>query len=97
MSGKKPFIPAFVLVCSWDGGVLAGCSVDMARGFVMALLAVVLVGNALSVGGAESELDPLAIECRLELCDAVVDSFFLFGGDGGVGGAGAAATAAAVV
>ena len=37
-------------------------------------------------------MDPLALDCRLELRDAAVEGFFLFGGDGGVGGSGAAAT-----
>ena len=41
-------------------------------------------------------LDPLALDCRLELRDVAVKGFFLFGGDSGVGGAGAAAAAAVV-
>ena len=39
-------------------------------------------------------MDPLALDCRLELRDAAVEGFFLFGGVSGVGGAGAAAAAA---
>ena len=66
----------------------------MARGFVTARLAVVLVANAVTVGGAEPSLDPLALDFRLELRDAAVEGLFLFGGDGGVGGSGAAAASA---
>ena len=69
----------------------AGCCVNVAHGFVMAQLAAMLVGNAVSVGGAEPTLDPLALDCRFELLDAAVESFFLFGGDSGVGGVGVAA------
>ena len=65
-------------------------------GVVMAQLAVVLVGNAVSVRGAEPTFDPLALDCRFELLNAAVKSFFLFGGDGGVGVTGAAAAAAVV-
>ena len=65
----------------------------MARGFVMAQLSVVLVGNAVSVGGVEPTLDPLALDFCFKLFDAAVESFFLFGGDGGVGVVGAAAAA----
>ena len=96
MSGQKPVVPTFVFVCSWDGRVFAGCCIEVARGFVAARLAVVLVANAMAVGGAETALDPLALDFRLELRDAAVEGFFLFGGDGGVGGAGAADNAAAV-
>ena len=63
----------------------------------MARLTVVLVGNAVSMGGAEPTLDPLAFDCRFEFFDAAVDSFFLFAGDGGVGGTGAAVAVATVV
>ena len=65
----------------------------MARGFVMAQLSAVLVGNAVSVGGVEPTLDPLALDFCFKLFDAAVESFFLFGGDGGVGVVGAAAAA----
>ena len=68
----------------------------MARGFVVARLDVVLVGNSMSVGGAEPTLDPLALDCRFEFSDAAVKSFFLFGGDSFVGGTGAAAASAVV-
>ena len=30
-------------------------------------------------------MDPLAIDCRLELCNAAVKGLFLFGSDSGVG------------
>ena len=63
----------------------------------MARLSVVLVGNAVSMGGTEPALYALALDCRFELFDAAVEGFFLFGGDGGVGGVGAAAAAADVV
>ena len=63
----------------------------------MAQLAAVIVGDAVSVGGAEPTLDPLALDGRLELRNAAVEGFFLFGGDGVVCGAGAAADAANVV
>ena len=76
---------------SWAGGVFAGCCVDVARGFVAALIAAVLVSNAMAVGGAEPALDPLALDGRLELRDAAVEGFFLCGGDSAAGGAGAAA------
>ena len=60
-----------------------GCCVDVALGFFDARLSVVLVDNA-------------ALDCQLELRDAAVEGFFLFGGDSGVGGAGAAAAAAVI-
>ena len=97
MSGQKPVVPTFVFVCSWDGRVFAGCCVEVARGFVAARLAVVLVANAMAVGGAEPALDPFALDSRLELRDAAVEGFFLFGGVGVVGGAGVAAASAAAV
>ena len=68
----------------------------MARGFVVARLYVVLVCDAVSVGGAGATLGLLALDCRFELFDAAVKSFFLFGGDNGVGGAGAAAATTVV-
>ena len=37
-------------ICSWDGRVFAGCCVNVARGFVAARLAVVLVANLMAVG-----------------------------------------------
>ena len=42
-------------------------------------------------------MNPLALDCCLELRDAAVEGFFLFGSDGGTGGACASAAAAAVV
>ena len=69
----------------------------MDRGFVAARLAVVLVANTVSLGGAKTALDALALDGRLESRDAAVEGFFLFGGDGVVGGAGAAADATASV
>ena len=72
----------------------AGCCFGVARGFVVTRLSVVLVCDAVSVGGSGSTLGLLALDCRFELLDAAVESFFLFGGDSGVGGAGAAAAAA---
>ena len=68
----------------------AGCCVNVARDLVASRLAVVLVANSMAVGGAEPALDPLALDGCLELRDAAVKGFFLFGGDGVVGGAGAA-------
>ena len=65
LSGHKPVIPAFVIVCSWAGGVCASCCFDVARGFVVARLPVVLVCNTVSVGGSEASLDPLALDCRV--------------------------------
>ena len=95
MSVQKPVIPAFVFVCSWDCGGFAGFCVDVARGFVAARLAVVLVDNAMAMGGAEPAVYPLALDGHLELRDAEVEGFFFFGVDGVVGGAGD--TAAAVI
>ena len=69
----------------------------MDRVFVAARLAVVLVANTVSLGGAKTALDALALDGRLESHDAAVEGFFLFGGDGVVGGAGAAADATASV
>ena len=63
----------------------------MARGFVNARLDVVLVANAVDVGGSEPALDPLALDFRLELRNAAVEGVFLFGSDGGVVAAAAAA------
>ena len=62
-----------------------GLCVNVAHGFVMARLDVVLLGNAVSVGGAEPTLDPIVLECRFELFDATVKSFLLFGGEGWCG------------
>ena len=96
LSDQKPVVPAFVFVYSWSGGVFAGCCANVACDFVAAKLAAVLVSNDMDVGGAEPALGPLALDCRLELRDAAVEGFFLFGGDGVMGGAGAAAAAVVV-
>ena len=60
----------------------------MVRGFVSALLDVVLLANFMAVGGAEPALDPHALYNHLELHNATVKYFSLFGSDGVVGGAG---------
>ena len=78
LSGQKLVVPAFVFVCSWAGRVFAGCCVNAARGFVAAQLVVVLVANAMAVGGTEPVLDPLALGGRLELRDAEVEVFFVW-------------------
>ena len=96
LSDQKPVVPAFVFVYSWSGGVFAGCCANVACDFVAAKLAAVLVSNDMDVGGAEPALGPLALDCRLELRDAAVEGFLLFGGDGGVVDAGASTTAAIV-
>ena len=74
----------------------AECCLDVVRVFFMAQLAVVLVGDAVSVGGAEPTLGPLALDYRFEFFNAAVESLFLFGGDSGVGSTGAAADAVIV-
>ena len=51
----------------------------------------------MSVGGAEPALDPIALDCCLELRNASVEGFVLFCGYGGVGGTGAAAAATVVL
>ena len=47
----------------------------------------------MTVGGAETTLYPIALDCRFYFFDATFESFFLFDGGGGVGGAGAATAA----
>ena len=74
------------------GRVFAGSCVNVARCFVTAQLAFVLVANAVAVGGAERALDPLAFDFCWELRNAAVKGFFVFGSDSIVGGTGAAAT-----
>ena len=61
-----------------------GFCFDVAGGFVVARLAVMLVCNAVTVGGSETTLYPLALDFRFWLFDAAAESFFLFGGDSGV-------------
>ena len=73
----------------------AGCCFDVAGGFVVARLYVVLVCDAVTVGGSETTLYALALDFRFYFFDAAVNSLFLFGGDCGVGGSSAAADAAA--
>ena len=49
LSGQNPVVPAFVFVCSWAGGIFAGCCVDVAGGFVVSKIAVLLVSNVMAM------------------------------------------------
>ena len=54
----------------------------MALGFVATQCTVLFVAHAVAVGGAKPALDPLFLDGCLQLCDAAVEGFFLYGGDG---------------
>ena len=78
LSGQKPVVLAFVFVCSRACRVFAGCCVNVAHGFFSVRLAFVLLANTMDVGGAESALDPLALDSCLELRDAAVEGLFFW-------------------